>query len=181
MRHFLSQQLLGQVATQFWVGTICPRRMVGRPGLDPGTLGLKAASLMSPGVPSRRGESSFRRRTAVRSKLVETYSIALRRRRTELLGQMLGGIRRTVIRNPKIAIARGREDDARNASPYNTSSCRRADNRWVPWLRAYSFLYPQIDGHPGRPPGDRPTTLWGLRVNLRRSPQGSATPASGRP
>jgi len=70
---------------------------VGRPGLDPGILGLEAASVMSPWVPSRRGGSHFRSSTAVRSNLVETYSNALRRKRTGLLGQVLGRIRPTVV------------------------------------------------------------------------------------
>ena len=54
------------------------------------SVGLKAPSRMSPSVLSRRSGSCFRRSPAVSSKRPETEFIAMRRRRTELLGQMLG-------------------------------------------------------------------------------------------
>jgi hypothetical protein len=70
--------------------------LVGRASLDLATLGLKAPSAISPSVPSCRSRSCCCRSTMVSSKMAKTQPIALRRRRTESLGQMLGRIRCSV-------------------------------------------------------------------------------------
>jgi hypothetical protein len=69
---------------------------VGRASLDLATLGLKGRSQMSPSVFSCCSESRFLRSTMVDRGMAETASNALQRSRTELLGQELGRIRRTV-------------------------------------------------------------------------------------
>jgi hypothetical protein len=63
---------------------------VGRASLDLATLGLKGRSRMSLRFQSCRSASYFPRSLAVSTKMAGTRPIGLRRRRTELLGQMLG-------------------------------------------------------------------------------------------
>jgi hypothetical protein len=64
--------------------------LVGRASLDLATLGLKGRSRMSQPFEPCRSESYFPRSLAVSTKMAGTRPIGLRRRRTELLGQMLG-------------------------------------------------------------------------------------------